>query len=284
VLAAPAPGTGENPLWRDVLNTGYTHPLMHIAEYYTTHAQNARAGHLWAEWVARVAPLDSSADWQGSVRYNAACGLALSGNAQQALSELREALRLRPSLTSWSRRDSDLSTLHALPGFRELYAPEFWWKAMEAGPQAEALADQFVRAFWMLREAIQAFPTEEWRRGDAPCQRPAGLALHALVSARDYCVLKPGDAEPAERFADWEDKDWSRLPSQTDMLAYLDEVAQKLAQFFTEADLMAPETQFRWTGSTLLGRAAYVLRHTQHHLAEMCLELHRRGLRAPQWQ
>jgi len=257
---------------------------MHIAEFYTAHGQAAKAGQLWAEWGVRVAPLDGNADWQGSVRYNVACGLALAGNPQQALNELREALRLRPSMTSWSRRDSDLSSVHALPGFRELYAPAFWWKAMEASPQAEALADQFVRTLSMLREAIQAFPEEQWCRGDTPYQRPAGLVLHVLVSARDYCALKPGDAEPADRFADWEEQDPSKLPSQADMLAYQGEVAQRLAHFLAEADLTAAETQFRWTGSTLLGRAAYVLRHTQHHLAEMCLELHRRGLRAPQWQ
>ena len=283
-LVVPAPGSGENALWRDIVNTGYTHSLVHIAECYIAQGQAAKAGKLWADWGLRVAPLDGNADWQGSTRYNVACGLALAGNPQQALSELREALRLRPSLTSWSRRDSDLISLQVLPEYRELYAPAFWWKAMEAGPQAEALADQFVRTLWMLREAIQAFPAEEWRKGDTPYQRPAGLALHVLASARDYCALKPGDAEPADRFADWEGKDSSKLPSQADMLAYQHEVAQRLAHFLTEADLMAAETQFRWTGSTLLGRAAYVLRHTQHHLAEMCLELHRRGLRAPQWQ
>ncbi len=283
VLAVPTLG-GENPLWRDIVNTGYTHPLMHIAEYCAAHGQTAKAGQLWATWGPKVAPLDGSADWQGLVHYNVACGLALSGNPQPALNELREALRLRPSMTSWSRRDSDLSSLQALPEYRELYAPAFWWKAMEAGPQAEALADQFVRTLMMLREAIQAFPEEEWRQGDTPYQRPAGLALHVLVSARDYCTLKPGDAELADRFADWEEKDSSRLPSQAEMLAYQDEVAQKLAHFLAQADLMAAETQFRWTGSTLLSRAAYVLRHTQHHLAEMCLELHRRKLRAPQWQ
>ena len=32
------------------------------------------------------------------------------------------------------------------------------------------------------------------------------------------------------------------------------------------------------------GRTTYNLRHVQHHTAEICFELHRRGLRAPEWQ
>ena len=284
VLAAPAPGLGEDPVWREVLNTGFTHPLMHIAEYYVAHGRGDKTGRLWSTWSPMVAPLDAGTNWQGLVHYNAACGLALSGNKQQALVQLREALQLRPSLTTWSRGDADLQSLRSLPEYRELYAPAYWWKALETSPQAEALADQFLRAFMMLREAIQAFPEAEWRKGDTPYQRPAGLALHALVSSRDYYALEPGDAEMADRFADWEDKDASRLLSQAEMLAYVDEVAMKAAEFLATADLTAEETQFRWAGSTLLGRAAYVLRHLEHHMAEMCLELHRRGFKSPQWR
>jgi uncharacterized damage-inducible protein DinB len=284
VLAAPAPGFGANPLWRSTVVTGYTHPLMHIAEYYVAHGQADKAGALWAVWRPMVAPLDSKPDWQGGVRYNAACGLALAGHPQQALDELREALRLQPALTSWSRKDSDLASLHGLPGFRELYAPPYWWKAMGASPQAEAIGDQFVRTLLMLREAVQAFPAEEWRKGDTPYQRPAGLALHILVSAHDYCTSTPQEVERANRFPDWEENDSARLPSQEELLAYLDEVSQSAARFVGTADFAAEETRFRWVGSTLLSRMVYVLRHTQHHLAEMCLELHRRGIRAPQWQ
>ncbi len=142
-----------------------------------------------------------------------------------------------------------------------------------------------MRALAMFREAVKAFPAAEWHKGDTPYQRPAGLALHLIEAVDDYSVLKPGESGRGRSFeVSWEEKDSSKLPSQGDLLSYLDEVEQKLAAFLAEADLTAAEELFRWTGSTLLSRAAYVLRHTQHHLAEMCLELHRRGQKAPQWQ
>jgi tetratricopeptide (TPR) repeat protein len=284
-LAAPPESAGERTLWQAIVNTAYTHPLMHMAEFYIAQGHPHRAGQLWPEWGELMAPLDDSADWQGLVHYNVACGLALSGNPDAAIVELRQALQLRPDLTAWSRQDSDLAAVRVKPEYRTLYAPEYWWTAMEANPQAEALADQFVRALSMLREAVKAFPAGEWRKGDTPYQRPAGLALHAMESLERYAVLKPGESGQGRRpNVDWEDKDSTKLPSQDDLLAYLDEVEQRLARFLATADLAAAEELFRWTGSTLLSRVAYALRHTQHHLAEMCLELHRLGYKAPQWQ
>ena len=285
-MLVPSPAdVGGRTVWQDIVNTGYTHPLIHFAEFYIAQGQPQHTGQLWSEWGELVAPLDERADWQGLVHYNVACGLALSGNPDAALVELRQALQLRPSLTAWSRQDSDLSTVRSKPEYRTLYAPEYWWKAMEANPQAEALADQFVRALSMLREAVKAFASAEWCKGDTPYQRPAGLALHVVEAIDDYAVLKPGESGQSRRFSvDWEEKDSAKLPSQDDLLAYLDEVEQRLARFLASADLMACEELFRQTGSTLLSRAAYVLRHTQHHLAEMCLELHRRGYPSPQWQ
>ena len=55
--------------------------------------------------------MSAVADWPeqyGQARYNLACFYALSGQTELALSELREALRLRPSLIEWSQQDPDL--------------------------------------------------------------------------------------------------------------------------------------------------------------------------------
>jgi hypothetical protein len=83
---------------------------------------------------------------------------------------------------------------------------------------------------------------------------------------------------------DWEEHDSSKLPSQEQLLAYLDQVEMAVASFLSEADLNSAEAMFRWTGATMLSRAIYNLRHLQHHLAELCLEMHCRGLQAPDWQ
>jgi hypothetical protein len=56
------------------------------------------------------------------VRYNLACYLALAGEKNKAVELLGEALRLHPGLTEWSRQDTDLVSLHGLPGYERLYA------------------------------------------------------------------------------------------------------------------------------------------------------------------
>jgi hypothetical protein len=284
-LSVPYSGARNQPVWRDVLGTGYTHVAMHLAEYHTAHGHPERAAELWQAWAERVAPMDADPEWQGLVHYNAACGLALGGNATGAVEELRQALALRPSIRSWSRLDPDLISLRDLRAFKELYAPAFWWRALEANPQAEAMADQFMRALRMLRAAIEAFPADEWRKGDTPYQRPAGLVVHALDSTDGSTALNiEQSGERGIAGVDWADADASKLFSQEEALDFLDRAEEHVAQFLAEADLGAPEELFRWTGSTLLSRAAYSLRHLQHHLAEMCLELHRRDLEAPGWQ
>jgi len=285
LLTGCPPDRPERPLWMDVVGTAYTHSLSHMTEFYAKSGRAERASQLWQEWGPVVVPLDNGAEWQGTVHYNVACGLALANQVAPAIAELGDALRLRPDLLSWARQDTDLASLHGLKAFRELYAPEHWWAALAAGPVAEAMADQYMRTLLMLRGAVSAFPEEEWRKGDTPYQRPAGLALHAVSALVDCSLAKPGQKYVGTRIdVDWQDRDSSRLPSQETLLQYLDSAERSLAHFLATADLTAPEEMYRWSGSTLLSRAAYFLRHTQHHLAELCLELHRRGLKAPDWQ
>ena len=83
---------------------------------------------------------------------------------------------------------------------------------------------------------------------------------------------------------DWEDTNSDRLPSQEQPITYLDEVEDKLKEWFKKTDLLAVETVFPWTGSIILGRAIYNLRNIQHHLSEMSLELTRRGYQSPEWR
>ena len=64
------------------------------------------------------------ADWPGQygiARYNLACFYALTGQIDLALPELREALKLRPSLLEWSKQDPDLAVLRAEPMYQALY-------------------------------------------------------------------------------------------------------------------------------------------------------------------
>lgn len=150
----------------------------------------------------------------------------------------------------------------------------------------QAIWDQFHRALGMFREAVQAFPGEEWRKGDIDYLRPAGLAYHVLETIDFYSGDRPGEEFPwGGRFGvGWEESRSERLPSQEQVLAYLDEMEAKLEDWFEKSDLLSGEATFLWTGETMLGRAAYMLRHTQHHVAELGLELRRRGYSRPEWR
>ena len=284
-LNGPSVETDEQKMWEAIVGNAYTHKLSHYSEFYQEGGRVDEASRLWSDWAETVSPLDPGPEWQGGVHYNAACSLALAGDTEGALTELQKGLELRPSLKTWSRRDSDLESLHDLPEYKELFAPGYWWDALEANPQAEALADQFMRALSMFRLSINTFPDKEWREGETLYQRPAGLALHIVQTIDQYSALKPGDSsdDPLTRINS-EDRDSVKLPSQEELLGYLAKVEERLANFIVKSDFQAEEKLFLWTGFTVLSRAMYNLRHTQHHLADMAMELQRRGFTPPDWQ
>lgn len=283
-LAGPSEESEERKIWESIVSVTYTHKLMHYSEFHIDRGRKGDAGQLWSEWADLVSPLDAGSEWQGGVHYNAACGLALAGDRDAALKALRKGLELRPSLKAWSRRDPDLEILHDFPAYKDLFAPAYWWEALKANPTAEALADQFMRTLSMFRNAVNTFPEETWLEGDTLYQRPAGLALHITQTVDFYSALKPGERQDDDLASvNWQNRDSSKLPSQEELLRFLDRVEERLANFITKSDLGASEEIFPWTGFTVLSRALYSLRHIQHHLADMAMELQRRGLRPPAW-
>jgi len=115
------PWQRNRPLWRTIVGTGYVHPLSHLTQYYAEHGQAGRGTALSEEAADRLAQLGDSPDWRGAVRYNLACYYALAGQAEKAMDALREALRLAPDLTEWSKQDTDLVSLRERPDYQSLY-------------------------------------------------------------------------------------------------------------------------------------------------------------------
>jgi len=115
------PWQRNRPLWRTIVGTGYSLPISHLTQYYAEHAQVRRGTALSEEAADRLAQLDDSPDWRGVVRYNLACYYALAGQAEKAMDALREALRLAPDLTEWSKQDPDLVSLRERPDYQSLY-------------------------------------------------------------------------------------------------------------------------------------------------------------------
>jgi len=52
--------------------------------------------------------------------YNLACLHALQGKVTESLRYLKRAVSLDPSAKDWARTDTDLTNLHAVPGFEEI--------------------------------------------------------------------------------------------------------------------------------------------------------------------
>jgi len=105
------PWQNGRPLWRLVAGNGYSHPISHLAQYYTDRGEVRYATEISEEAAGLLAQLDDSPGWRGIVRYNLACHYALSGQRERAVDELREALRLNPDLTEWSKEDPDLASI-----------------------------------------------------------------------------------------------------------------------------------------------------------------------------
>ena len=106
----------------------------------------------------------------------------------------------------------------------------------------EAL-DQFKRVFHKFRQAVEAFPEEEWRTGESDYQRPAGLADHFLSTIDYYtCNLTAAEFPWGKRLGcDWEDPDPAALPSKEMILVYLGEMEARLEDWTVQMDFLAED-------------------------------------------
>lgn len=137
-----------------------------------------------------------------------------------------------------------------------------------------------------FRQVLETFPEVEWRQGESAYQRPAGLAAHFLETIDYYTSGLAADEFPwGKRLGlDWEDPCDEVLPSQRLILDYLSEMEARVVKWTGRTELLTLDTLHPYCGETILGRAVYLLRHCESHLAEINLELRRRGLLGPEWR
>jgi hypothetical protein len=142
---------------------------------------------------------------------------------------------------------------------------------MDTGFITTEVADQFERIFGLLRKGIGLFSPGHWRESETNYMRPAGLVYHSLETVDFYTSGKNTDDYPwGHRFnLEWEEKDSSKFPTQEEMLVYLEEMEARVREWLEHADPTSTEALHPGTGKTLLGKAIYILRHTQHHTAEL---------------
>jgi len=147
----------------------------------------------------------------------------------------------------------------------------------------EVLARQYDRVWEMLRDAISQLSDEQWRTSDCEWLAPIRLAYHLVETAEFYRFDDPQEAtEPLN----WDEGPTEALPSQAELLAYLDRVQSMVREWLTaggEGEWLRPDDKYEWTGGTRLDRAVYSLRHSQHHVGQINAELRRKGLRRGKW-
>lgn len=113
---------GGQPLWRAIVGNGFTHPMMHMAQFFAECGEKARALAMSELVAGQVSALDPSPAWQGVTLYNLACTYALIGEKKKAIVNLGQALRLNPDLVGWSKQDPDFNAIRDMPGYAALYA------------------------------------------------------------------------------------------------------------------------------------------------------------------
>jgi tetratricopeptide (TPR) repeat protein len=115
------PWQNGRSLLRSVTGNGFWHPEAHIAQCYIDRGDLRRATQMQEEITEQLAQYGDQLAPRGEALYNLACFYAISGQTDQALALLPEALRLQPDVLEWSKEDPDLISLHGLPAYQALY-------------------------------------------------------------------------------------------------------------------------------------------------------------------
>ena len=154
---------------------------------------------------------------------------------------------------------------------------------------SDTLIDQFGKTWTMWREELGNFPEEQWSTGDVNYLLPGRHAWHVIECCDYYMAsVPPSEFQWGIRFGgDWEEATPEQLPARQQILTAMDDVQAKLEAWLSalaDQGLQAPETVCHWTGTCILGRALYLLRHNQHHLGEIHAELRRRDLPRAKWK
>jgi tetratricopeptide (TPR) repeat protein len=101
---------------------GYTHVIGHLAEHYIECGEMERAIALRRAAAAALDAFPEYPEMASAAHYNLACSYALTGQPEQALTELGRALALHPALTAHAREDVDLVSLHETAEYQALVA------------------------------------------------------------------------------------------------------------------------------------------------------------------
>ncbi len=110
------------PAALQLVRPGYTHIIGHLAEHYIERGAMERALSLRQAAAAALDAFPEFPDMASAAHYKLACCYALTGQPEQALTELRRALALNPALAAEAHQDAELASLRATPEYQALVA------------------------------------------------------------------------------------------------------------------------------------------------------------------
>jgi hypothetical protein len=116
------PGQGERPFWRMIVGTAYVHPLIHLRDPILARGDFEQAVEMQEQVCSLLSELDDDEGWLGGQQYNLACIYSLVGQKNKAISILRKALKMSPSLKEWSKEDPDFELIREHPEYKAIYA------------------------------------------------------------------------------------------------------------------------------------------------------------------
>lgn len=119
---------GEQPLhWYSasttteaVLRNSYTHPRLHLSEYWKENGSLERSARLWEGALTELPAAGAPRRLLANAQYNLACIRALQGESDAALQLLAEALPVSDVLRAAAPKDADFESLYDDPRFGDL--------------------------------------------------------------------------------------------------------------------------------------------------------------------
>ena len=105
-----------------LVRNSYSHPRIHMADYYLDRGDARRAHSIFEETAAALREVEATPHILGAALCNLAGARAAQGRLDEALDLLDEALPMRTDLVAPVATDSDFEKLHDSPRFRALVA------------------------------------------------------------------------------------------------------------------------------------------------------------------
>ena len=103
-----------------LLRNSYTHPRLHLSEYWKENGALDRAARLWEGALTELPAAGAPSRFLANAQYNLACIRALQGESDAALQLLAEALPVSDVLRAAAPEDADFASLHVDPRFQDL--------------------------------------------------------------------------------------------------------------------------------------------------------------------